>query len=210
MNCCRFLSLILTLAMVLLLRTSCGQAESSGEIRSETVDSSQWKTMEDVFPFKETGDYQEAYSEAKYVVVFTADGVYYRAVAELSEDVSKTLWTIDFEDEDRDQKIKDLIGPLDIASLDNLSEQMPSQEELNKLVGKTGQELIDDGRTYWYYNLEDMQAGMYYGYYQYAVRFAYDGEPMVNNDDFDFYASFKDLPVKSVTCEGVGDAAGLE
>ena len=84
------------------------------------------------------------------------------------------------------------------------------QEELDKNVGKTGQELFDDGWTYWYYNLEDMEAGLYYKDFAYTVRFEYDGEPMVNSDDFDFYEEFKDLKVSSVTFDGLGDAAVLE
>ena len=42
------------------------------------------------------------------------------------------------------------------------------------------------------------------------VKFAYDGEPMENTDDFDFYEAFKDLEVLSVTYDGLGDATNLE
>ena len=46
--------------------------------------------------------------------------------------------------------------------------------------------------------------------FAYIVKFAYDGEPMVNSDDFDFYKAFKDLPVTSVTYDGIGDAANMD
>ena len=106
-----------------------------------------------------------------------------------------------------DAAVEKLLAPLEVTSLTNLSEQIPPQEELDKLVGKTGQELFDDGWTYWFYDLDEMKAGLNSGLFAYEVLFDYDGEPMENTDDFDFYEEFKDLKVKSVTFTGLGDAA---
>ena len=123
---------------------------------------------------------------------------------------SEAVWAIEFDDEDKDQKVRDLVSPLEVARLENLTEQIPSQEELDKLVGKTGQDLFDDGWDYYYYNLDEMEAGLNHGPFAYIVKFAYEGEPMVNSDDFDFYEAFKDLPVTSVTYDGIGDAANMD
>ena len=205
-------SLVLAVAAVFLMLAACGPSGSSRAEESSasgTFDPAQLKTMADVFVYEDPDEPNEAYTDTDYVFVFQVDGEYYRAVAQLPEEVSAALWEIDFFDEDRDQKVKDLISPLEVT-VENLSEQIPGQEELDKLVGKTGQELFDDGWDYWYYNLEDMEAGMNYGPFSYVVRFAYDGEPMENTDDFDFYEEFKDLPVLSVTYDGIGDATNLE
>ena len=35
------------------------------------------------------------------------------------------------------------------------------------------------------------------------------GEPLENDDDFDFYENFKDLKIRSVTYEGLGDATDI-
>ena len=85
-----------------------------------------------------------------------------------------------------------------------------AQEELDKLVGKTGQYLMDEGWDYNYYNLVDMETGMTHKEFSYTVIFEYDGEPMENTDDFDFWENFKDLVIKSVKCDGIGDATYIE
>ena len=186
------LALILVIAMVLAVFAGCGSSgngngSGGGEESSAAVsfDPAQVKTMGDVFAAADEDNYQDLYT-------------------------SEAVWAIEFDDEDKDQKVRDLVSPLEVARLENLTEQIPSQEELDKLVGKTGQDLFDDGWDYYYYNLDEMEAGLNHGPFAYIVKFAYDGEPMVNSDDFDFYEAFKDLPVTSVTYDGIGDAANMD
>ena len=210
----KILSILLMTVLVLSLFAACGRTAPGGDApapaASGSFDPAAVKTMGDVFPYEDPEQQQESYSETYYVFVFQADGNWYRAVADLPQDVSDALWAIDFFDENRDQKIRDLISPLAVRSLENLSEQIPAQEELDSYVGKTGQVLFDEGWTYWYYNLDDMEAGLYHGPFSYKVLFEYDGEPLVNTDDFDFYEEFKDLVILSVTYDGIGDAANID
>ncbi len=206
------LSLFCVIAVVLALLAGCGAAETSGNDATGGFDPARLKTVGDVYTLigENNDNSQEGYSETKYVCVFSADGVYYRVYADLTKDVSEAVWAIEFDDEARDRKIRDLLSPLTLVSVENLSEQIPPQAELDKLAGKTGKELFDDGWTYWYYNLDDMEAGLNHDAFSYSVRFAYAGEPMENSDDFDFYEAFKDLKVTSVKWEGLGDATVLE
>jgi hypothetical protein len=210
----RILAIVMALVLVLSALTACSSKSNenapSGKDASASFDPSQVKTMGDAFAYEDDEQKQEACSETEYIFVFPVGDVYYRAVAELPKDVSDEIWAIDFEDENRDQKVRDLVSPLPLTSLENLNELIPTQDELDQLVGKTGQDLFDAGWTNWYYNLEDMEAGMYYGPFSYMVKFAYDGEPMENTDDFDFYEAFKDLKILSVTYDGLGDATNLE
>lgn len=209
----RILSLVCVTALLLLVLAACGATEeSTSSAAPMEFDASQLKTMGDVFnnPAVDTGTYQESHSETDYVYVFQVEDTYYRVHGAMTKELYDAVSEVDFEDEDRDQKIRHLLSPMEITSVENLSELIPPQKELDKFIGKTGQELFDDGWTYWYYNLEDMEAGLYYKDFAYAVRFEYDGEPMVNSDDFDFYEEFKDLKVSSVTFDGLGDAAVLE
>ena len=210
------LSLILVVAIVLAVLAGCGNSgdgngsggnESGGAV---SFDPAQVKTMGDVFAVADEGNYQDLYTETRYIYVFYVGDVCYRAAADMPADVSEAVWAIEFDDEDKDRKVRDLISPLEVASLENLTEQIPSQEELDKLVGKTGQDLFDDGWDYYYYNLDEMEAGLNHGPFAYIVKFAYDGEPMVNSDDFDFYEAFKNLPITSVTYDGIGDAANMD
>ena len=211
------LALILVIAMVLAVFAGCGSSgngngSGGGEESSAAVsfDPAEVKTMGDVFAAADEDNYQDLYTDTTYIYVFYVGDVCYRAVADMPADVSEAVGAIEFDDEDKDQKVRDLVSPLEVARLENLTEQIPSQEELDKLVGKTGQDLFDDGWDYYYYNLDEMEAGLNHGPFAYIVKFAYDGEPMVNSDDFDFYKAFKDLPVTSVTYDGIGDAANMD
>ena len=182
---------------------------TAASVSSGSFDPSAVKTMGDILPYEETGNYQEAYSEKQFVYVFVADGVYYRAKAALTKEAADMVWGEEY-DEERDQKVRELISKLEIDSIENLSEQVPTQEELDKLIGKTGQELFDDGWTDFGYDLSEMNANMYHGDFAYIVHFEYEGEQMVNTDDFDFYEAFKDLKVGSVKFDGLGNAANPE
>lgn len=174
---------------------------------AEAVPVDQMKTMGDAFTYESS---QSAFSEGEYVYVFEADGVYYRAVAEMPADVSAAVWEIDFFDEARDEKIHALVAPLEISRLENLSEQILPQEELDGWVGKTGQDLLDDGWTNWGYNLESMEFWMYHGPFSYTVVFDYDGPQMENTDEFDWEEAVKPLTIQSVTFDSLGDAANLD
>lgn len=209
----RILSMLLMTVLVLSLLAACGGGDPDGNAAAPAgkgaFDPAAVKTMEDVFPYEDPDQQHEGFTEKHYVFVFRADGNWYRAVADLPQDVSDTVWAIDFFDENRDQKIRDLVSPLAVRSLENLSEQIPAQEELDRYIGKTGRDLFDEGWTYWYYNLDDLEAGLEHGPFRYRVLFEYEGEPMVNSDDFDFYEEFRDLVVLSVTYDGIGDATDI-
>ncbi len=211
----RVLLLTLIIMLVMLPLASCGQngsgqegAAESGPEAGPALDPSEIKTMGDVFACTDGETYSEGFTENYYACVIDVGGVYYRAVAKMPEDVSKELWALDYDDEDRDQKQRDLISPLEPEKFENLTEMMPSQEELDeKYVGKTGQDLFDEGWTYNFYNLEDMEAGFDGDLFSYTVRFEYDGPQMENTDDFDFEKEFSGLKIASVTCDGVGQGA---
>lgn len=167
-------------------------------------DASEFKTMGDVLAYDSVN---RGSSDTLYVYVFEKDGVFWRATAEISADISEALWDLDFFADDYDEQVDALIAPLPIMNLENLSELIPSQEELDALVGKTGQELKDDGWTIWSWQLDDLEFGMYYGPFSYTV--VMEGDYVPNeNYDFDEDADFAPLTVKSVAFDGIGDATG--
>ena len=162
----------------------------------------QLTTMGDVFAY-ESGN--NGYNEKNFVYVFEKDGVTYRAVADMPADVSEAVWAVDFFDEHRDEKIQELIAPLPIAQLDNLTEHIPAQEEIAALVGKTGQELKDEGWIISSWQLDDMEFILERGAYAYTVIMEGDYTPN-ENYDFDEDTDFAPLKVKSITYYGIGDA----
>ena len=98
----------------------------------------------------ETENWQSMISEAKdrYVYVFPKDDRYYRVEAEMTQELAEQLDAIDFFDEERAAKTLALIGGQPVVRVYDLSAGMPSQAELDTLIGKTGQELLDMGFEY--------------------------------------------------------------
>lgn len=172
--------------------------ESAGEPVPASDDRG-FQTLGDVFA---CDIIDSSFSEYLYACVFETDGVYYRAVAELPADVSEALWALDFFDENYDSLVREAVAPLDIMLLDNLTELIPPQEELDTLVGRNVQELVDEGWYCWYWNMDEKELGMYYGPFSYRIIF--DGTPE-DPENFDAAQSGA-LTVRSVEYDGIGDA----
>ena len=85
---------------------------------------------------------------------------------------------------------------------ENLSEKMPSEDDLKKYVGKTGGDLLDEGWTTGSFDSYEAKIWMYYELFSYIVVF--DGE-IEYSDDLNIEAAIRDLKVKSVTLDGLGD-----
>ena len=172
-----------------------------GAARAET-DVSGFKTLSDVFAYESQNS---GFDHKNYVYVFEMDGVFYRAIAELPEEVSEAIYSWDYMDPDYDKKISEAVAPLPITKIENLSVMMPAQEELDALVGMTGQQLKNDGWSISSWQLDQMEFGMYHGLFAYTVIMEGDYVPNANYD-FDEDKDFAPLKVKSVTCDGIGDA----
>ncbi len=196
---------ILACLMMLTLLVGCGSAKNE-EPAAAGVDLATIQTMGDAYAMS-TGANQAAWNDTEIIYAYEADGVYYRVRANLPEDVSAALDALDFADENHEEKMREILSPVPVTSAENLSEQIPSQEELDKLLGKTGQELLDDGWSNWGFNLDTMEFYMYHGDFSYIVVF--DGA-LEMSDDLDGTEALKPLTVKSVTFEGLGDAANFD
>ncbi len=149
--------------------------------------------------------------EDKYVYVFTLeDGGdhYYRAVADVPEGVAEEFWSLDFDDPEYDSKVSALLDPLPIVRTEYLNEQILSREELDKLVGMTGQELYDAGwSTPLYCNMDTMEFELGYGPFAYLL--VMDGESPGSPEEFDMVEDIKPLKVVSAEFSGLGNAGDL-
>lgn len=176
---------------------------SSGGYNSKAVDLSTVKTMGDLLGLNNCG---YACTENAYGYVFEQNGNYYRAIVEMDKETADAYFAISFEDEDYESKQNALIAPLEVLRIDNLTEAIPLQKELDKWVGKTGKELMSNGWNNVGWNLEDMEFYFEYGLFSYNV--VMEGE-VGDVDSFDT-ESINPLVVKSVTYSGLGDAANPE
>lgn len=168
------------------------------------VDLSTVKTMGELLGLP---DYGTSYSEESFVHAFEQDRIIYRAIANLTPETSKALWSLDWEDEEYNKKYKEIVSQLEVIKIENLSEAVPTQEDMDKLIGKTGQELFDDAWHCSGYDLIDMVFYMDHGPFSYLISF--DGE-LEFSENFDEYEALKGLTVKSITYNGFGDITNTE
>ena len=154
------------------------------------------KTFSDILglPF-----YGYSLNEDSLVYVFELNGTIYRAIADLTPEIYEPINNA-FGD---NQKFNELVAPLKIDLIDNVSEAIPTQKQLDRYVGKTGGELLDAGWKWNYYNLDEMEFGMEHGWFSYIVKF--DGK-VEYKDNLDIEAAIRDLKVLSVTYDNVSSS----
>ena len=167
--------------------------------KEPTAEEAEFRTMGDVFAYDSENN---GFSNEYYVYVFEKDGVDYRAIAALPEEVASALWELDIFDEEYDAKVREAVGPLEIARFDDLTGMIPSREELDALAGSNVGELLADGWSFWYWNMEEMEGGMYHGPFSFLMEFDGEVEDPQNFDESQAGA----LTVKSVSFDGIGDA----
>lgn len=156
------------------------------------------KTMADVLALP---CYAQSTAGNHFGFVFEHHGTVYRAVSNITSETMQAIFDLDFEDPEYDKKFCDIVAPLAIDRLDDFYLMVPSQEELDKYVGKTFGNLFDEGWTYSSYNLEDKEFGMEKGLFTYYVGF--EGEIDSNEGVSD--ESIRSLVVTSVRHDGIGN-----
>lgn len=205
----------LTLGLVVMPLAACsaqgvsgdqGATEDTTTEETAAVDVSSLKTLGDVMGIESEGQ-SSTWNEEHYVYVTTANGAPLRAVVDLTPEIYSQIEELDFLDEEYDQKLNDIIGGLELVSLDDYSDQVPSQEELDALVGKTGQELLDDGFTFSalsMYGGDETVAEYEKDLFRYEITF--DGTVDGDADSFDG-SLVTELPVVSAGFIGLSDEA---
>ena len=213
----KYIVILSVTLMSFFLLTSCGSqpkengGDSTAKIAetAEALSTDNLKTLGDVDAL-DVEDLQTSVTENKAIYAFGYQGTYYRVTASISDEDQQAYIDIDFADEDYEDQQKKILAPLKVEKLENLSEQILTQDELDALTGKTGKELLEDG---WVctgnYDLEAKEFYLDHGPFQYAVTF--DGEIAVEDvEDFDEEAGIQDLTVKSAEFNTLGDATSLE
>ena len=187
--------LLILLCAVLLL---CGCAEQTAVQPDTEADSEPIATLGSVLG-KGAEIYASAYNEDRYVCVFGKDGAMLRAVARLTPEAYQAL---------RDgSESAELLAAMETESVEDLTAAMPRQAELDRLVGKTGGELLDDGWEivgHTIYN-DFMSSTVFYlvkGFYSYTVQF---DEAVSVDENFSEADAMRPLTIASVTCDGVSE-----
>lgn len=204
----KIISIMLVLMMTVIALAACGSQDGGGAEPSAPASIEDVKTIGDVIALQ-SEETRSAVYDNKVVYAFKLGDTYYRVTATMTDEEAQAYFDVDFADEDWEEQQNAIVAPLAIDEVENLSEQIPSQDELDALVGKTGQELMDEGWVFAGHNLEGMEFWMDYGPFEYTVVF--DGE--VAESDYDSFIDeedTKDMTVKSVVYNGLGDATKVE
>ena len=180
------------------------QATDANESKEAAPDPAAVKTMGEAYEFRSDAD-MWTMDEERIVYVFESEGTYYRVTANLDEELFTKLWDLDDFDPLHDDKMFEIINDLPIEKLENLSERIPPQEELDKLVGKNVQELVDEGWTFAGWDAGSMEFWMNYGPFEYVV--TCEGE-LPDPDGFDEDQANL-LTVKSVKYDGIGNGTEM-
>ena len=206
--------LIITVALLLALSmlagcdktsdASSGKGKDSGASEKETsvTKLEDIETMGDVFALKSAEYITSSSTNTNYAYGFRLDGIYYRDIVIMSEETAEEYYAIDRSKDGYAEKETELLSVLKVDRVENLTEKIPSAEELSKYVGKTGEDLLDEGWSGTYYNFEDMECEMNYGVFAYKVCIA--GEVDLP-EDYDADEVIKPLTVTSIEFETLGN-----
>lgn len=131
-------------------------------------------------------------------------GSYYRFKGEMTQEQYDAFNSIDFSAEDAQEQRDAIVSEIVITDRQQLDDQILSRDDLDALVGKTGQELLDAGWTPGYgYDLETGEFSLFYGPFSYKVVF--DGEFEESDEIYDDEEYFKDRTVTSAKFDSLGD-----
>lgn len=148
--------------------------------------------------------YGSGYTDSVYADIVELGGSIYRVSADLTPDVYEALNSLDWEDEDYENKQNELLAALTITKVENLTEAKPSDSELAVYAGKDMSELIKEGFNCTGYNLEDNICYMERGVFSYLAYF--EGE--VNREVDDMNEAVRALKVTKLECDSVADPLG--
>ena len=194
-----FVTVMLTLFIV-------GCARPVAEVDNEAVKNA--KTLGDVYAIEGLEENGYTYNDEKMAILFMGEEAIYKFYAKMTKDAYDKLDAIDFFDENREEKYREIFKELVIEKVEDLFKTIPTQEELDKLIGKTGQELLND--DFYYDGHSFYEETMYYldkGNFEYEVVFneTVDWEELP--EDFDGEEFLTTLTVKKVTFSGLSSSA---
>lgn len=153
-----------------------GGADSAAAQKAQTagIDVSSWKTLGDALAHDSGTNSSAGWNGERYVTVFSAGDSVVRVVAKLDPQSYEKLEALDMTQADYEQKFMEVMGGLELESAEDLTEQKLSKEELDAYVGKTAQDLANDGFTfesYWMYGGNETGVTMAKGPLAYNVTF---------------------------------------
>ena len=182
------------------------QAEASS---GKTIDVNALKTFGDIFSQVPADQLRgESIGYGKIVCAIENDGITYRAIGTLSDELSSKVFAIDTSTEEGQKEEQEALKDVPVDTLENLSEQVLTDDQIKEFIGKTGEELLQEKWTpAGSYMLDQKCVYMDYGPYTYEVIF--DGESdllkkvledntILEDPEFDIAEVIRTMTVKSI------------
>ena len=186
--------------------SSSAAASQAASGQAAGIDTSSWKTLGDALAVQ-TDSMASGWDSEYYVTVFKAGVSIVRVVAKLDPATSAKVDAVDWSKNNVGEQVEAAAGAAPIESAEDLTGELVSQEELDKLVGKTGQELYDEGwkfDNYYMFTPDQTGATFAKGYLSYAFTF----DTAVPEDNTDMNGDLlKDAKLVEAEFEGASSAA---
>ena len=197
-------------AMTVTCLCACGggtQASSTASGASgDTASTPEFATLGEALSAENT-EHQAQWNDDQYVYVYQNGDQAYRVVAEMTPEVAEALEKVEFGEDGADEKVLEVLKDQKVTKVEDLTQGIPAQEELDKMIGKTGKELVLDegyelvGNSYFD---NTVQGTFSKGLYTYTAEM---NEQPKNPDNFNGDVEILDMTVKSFTYAGISDMA---
>lgn len=147
-------ALALAMSLAALPLAACGNTSSSDADANESapassqsaeVDPSSWTTLADAFATADLDNLNYGYNEDCFVCISVHGESYVRTVAQMTDETYDKLCNLDMGAEDYNEQFAAIAGELELIEAKDVTSELISQEDIEQYVGKTGQELADDG-----------------------------------------------------------------
>lgn len=206
----RTAALFLVLVMILSMLSACsglsakeeGNPAETEETEERGISLEGLKTIGDLISLEAEWTETSLYQDMGLLVYgFSKNGGIYQARASFDDAFYQAYEDLDMMDDHYEDDYTALVSPLEITEIIDLTDRIPSQEEMDTVIGKTGEELFEEG---WYnsgWNLDTMEFYMVKGLF--TCKMVMEGETG-DYDEFD-EDDLAGLVVKSVSFEGPGD-----
>lgn len=201
----KLLTLLLAALMVFAL-AACGSGAAPAG--SADAQSGELATLGDALRIGQETQYVGSWNDEQYVYVFDNNGVPTRVVAPMTAELVEAMENVmfsDAEESEKNEQILEIIGGQPLTGVEDLSDEMLSQDALDALAGKTGRELLDAGYTdqgsHW--NEDDgLTVVMTQGIFDYEIHF---NESVEIGENQSAEEVIPDLTVKSAVYYGFAD-----
>lgn len=221
----RIYAAVITGIMVLALAlTACGSGTSGGGTQPDSagkkeIDISALKTLGDVYAQVPDELFRgDSIGGERAVFIFESGGTLYRAVAGPSKEQIDKAFAVDRSTEEGKKELESIFKDVPLDGLEDLNDQKLSEESIKALIGKTGEELLQDGWSVDGNYMLGKEPLFYlsYGPFSYEVTFegksdlldrAMEDESFRDSPDFDIGKIIAAMTVKSIENPNVSDNA---